>query len=204
MGLHPRNSQTGSLDERRLASSRNTESVAMTEIFEDMLSGGHPNSLGRTIEVVDLVLADPCRIEELVACYQSQDDVVRLRTSNAIKRVEKENSAAVVPLLDRFISEISMLDQASAQWTLAHLFLRLEKELDDTQRAAATRILKRNLAEHQDWIVLNATIETLSSWATQDDQLRDWVKPHLKRLSNDPRKSVSTRAAKALGRLSAK
>lgn len=173
----------------------------MTETFEDMLAGGHPNSLGRTIEVVDLVLADPSRIEELFACYGSEDEVIRLRTSNAMKRVEKENRAAVVPLLDRFIFEISMLNQASAQWTLAQLFLRLEKEMNDKQRSAATQILKRNIAQHKDWIVLNSTIETLASWATKDDQLREWVKPHLRRLSNDPRKSVSTRAAKGLGRL---
>ena len=39
--------------------------VAMSEPFVDMLTGGHPNSLGRTIEVVDQVLATPDRIDEL-------------------------------------------------------------------------------------------------------------------------------------------
>lgn len=35
--------------------------------FESMLSGGHPNSLGRTVEVVDMVLADRERLGELFA-----------------------------------------------------------------------------------------------------------------------------------------
>ncbi|GAB4243341.1 MAG: hypothetical protein Tsb0034_21160 [Ekhidna sp.] len=59
--------------------------------FEARLSGGHPNSLGNTIEVVDAVLADPSNFEELFDCYQSDDEVVRLRVSNAMKRTCKAN-----------------------------------------------------------------------------------------------------------------
>lgn len=53
----------------------------MTDDFEEMLTGGHPNSLGRTVEVVDAVLADRARLARLYACYFSDDEVVRLRTS---------------------------------------------------------------------------------------------------------------------------
>jgi hypothetical protein len=40
--------------------------------FEAMLTGGHPNSLGRTVEVVELVLADRALLGELYACYRSE------------------------------------------------------------------------------------------------------------------------------------
>ena len=63
------------------------------ESFEQMLTGGHPNSLGRTIEVVEIVLADRERLEELYRCYFSNDEVVRLRTSNGMKRVAKAELA---------------------------------------------------------------------------------------------------------------
>jgi hypothetical protein len=36
-----------------------------SESFEEMLTGGHPNSLGRTIEVVDIVLSNPARLSDL-------------------------------------------------------------------------------------------------------------------------------------------
>jgi hypothetical protein len=68
--------------------------------FESMLSGGHPNSLGRTVEVVDLALADRERLSELFACYGSADPVVRLRVSNAMKRIEAERHDWLVPLID--------------------------------------------------------------------------------------------------------
>ena len=170
----------------------------MENAFESMLTGGHPNSLGRTIEVVQAVLEEPTRFDELFQCYDSDDEVVRLRTSNAMKRVHAEQPDLLLPYIDRFLSQIGELDQPSAQWTLAQLFARLEAELSPAQKGAAMEIMKRNLAHHQDWIVLNTTIETLSSWASDDKGLGEWLRPHLERLANDPRKSVSKRAVKAL------
>ena len=173
----------------------------MDETFEQMLTGGHPNSLGRTIEVVDLVLSKLDRFDELFDCYRSDDAVVRLRTSNAMKRIEAERHDLLVPYIDRFIGEIGQLDQASAQWTLAQLFERLSEDMTKRQQAAALEIMKRNLAVHDDWIVLNTTIETLARWAARDQDLKAWLRPHLERLSSDSRKSVASRATKKLAAL---
>ena len=59
------------------------------EPFTEMLAGGHPNSLDRTIEVVNLVLASPHQLEALCCCCFSNDEIVRLRTSNALKRISR-------------------------------------------------------------------------------------------------------------------
>lgn len=173
----------------------------MAERFEDMLTGGHPNALGRTVEVVETVLRTPDRFDELFACYGSADEVVRLRVSNAMKRIEAERRDLLVPYIDRFIGEIDALDQASAQWTLAQVFDRLSGDLTSGQRAGALAILKRNLAEHSDWIVLNFTMETLTNWAAEDAGLAVWLRPHLERIADDPRKSVKKRAVKFLAAL---
>ncbi|MEO1288992.1 MAG: hypothetical protein AAFV93_14600, partial [Chloroflexota bacterium] len=117
----------------------------MMESFESMLTGGHPNSLGKTVEIVELVLADSSRVEELYQCYFSQDEVVRLRTSNAMKRLWRDQPDLIVPYIDRFIAQVSQIEQASAQWTLAQLFNELDAYLSIEQRQEATTILKRNL-----------------------------------------------------------
>ena len=96
----------------------------MTQGFEAMLTSGHPNPLARTAEVVDIVLANPGRFAELSACYRSDDAVVRLRVSNAMRREEAQRHDLLVPYIDPLIEEIGALDQASAQWTLAELFRR--------------------------------------------------------------------------------
>jgi hypothetical protein len=167
------------------------------EPFEVMLAGGHPNSLGRTIEVVDCVLGNRARVRELLDCYDSDDEVVRLRTSNALKRVEDAHHDWLLDHLDELIDKIGVLDQASAQWTLAQLFLRYTDDMSTDQLKRALAVLKRNI-QHDDWIVLNQTLDTMAEWARTDAALRKWLRPHVERLAKDPRKSVASRAAKKL------
>lgn len=170
--------------------------------FETRLKGGHPNSLGNTIEVVDEVFGNHALFDELFNCYFSDDEVVRLRTSNAMKRVCKEYKSLLIPYLDRFLSEIAQINQASTQWTLAQLFLMLEKELSPEQKEKAQKLLQSNLEHHTDWIVLNTTMDTLFKWSKKDLNLKKWLTPHLKRLAKDSRKSVAKKAVKFLGQLS--
>lgn len=173
----------------------------MSEAFEAMLTGGHPNSLGRTEEVTGATLADPSRLTELFDTYHSADAVVRLRTSSALKRLAKADSHFLLPLLDRLLTETAELDQASAQWTLAEIFVILRPHMSPAQFSRALSILKRNLEGHSDWIVLCQTMKALGGWATTDPKLSHWLKPQLERHANDPRKSVAKTASKTLNQL---
>lgn len=166
--------------------------------FEQMLTGGHPNSLGRTIEVVDVVLANPARLADLYACYASTNEIVRLRTSNALKRISLLEPQWLVPYIDQLLNEITQLDQASAQWTLAHLFATLRPFMTSHQHQQATTHLKHNLDHHDDWIVLNMTMDTLAAWSSDNTDLQHWLRMRLERLSQDRRKSVAKRAQKLL------
>lgn len=169
--------------------------------FEQMLTGGHPNSLGNTVEVVTIILADKNRFDELFQCYFSEDQVVRLRVSNAMKRICKEHPDWLVPYVDKLLVDISKIDQASTQWTLAQLFLWLEHKMTPAQKRLATEILKRNLQTSNDWIVQNTTIETLSAWAIVDSELKAWLIPQLELFVKSDRKSVAGRAKKKLAQL---
>ncbi|NET23766.1 MAG: hypothetical protein F6K07_32745 [Okeania sp. SIO1H5] len=173
------------------------------ESFEKMLTGGHPNSLGRTLEVVDQVLNDQGKLEELYQGYFSEDAIVRLRVSSAIKRVAKKRPEWVVPYLDGLQDEIAKIDQASTQWTLAELFRLLQPFLTPIQMKKALTHLKHNLENHSDWIVLNTTMETLFDWSKKDRGLRRWLKPRLERLTKESRKSVAGRASKYLKQIAA-
>lgn len=172
------------------------------EGFELALSGGHPNSLGNTEEVVEHVLKEKEKFEELFNCYFSDDEVVRLRTSSAIKRVCLSNKTIVLPYLDRLLEEISQIDQASTKWTLALLFDYLRDDMTAVQRERAEGIMKVNLETDSDWIVLNNTMATLTKWSKKNELLQNWLLPHLERLAKDPRKSVRGRANKFLKELS--
>ncbi len=169
--------------------------------FEQRLKGGHPNSLGNTVEVVEEVLNNHEQFDELFNCYFSDDEVVRLRTSNAMKRLCKAHKSLLIPYIDRLLTEIAAINQASTQWTLAQLFDMLEKEMTEPQMTQATQIMKNNLANHNDWIVLNQTMDTLTMWAKKDEELKAWILPHLQRLTADARKSVAGKANKMVNLL---
>ena len=151
--------------------------------FEQRLTGGHPNSLGQTVEIVDEVLKNEDLFEELFNGYFSKDEIVRLRVSNAMKRICKVKPEFLLPYLDRFLNEIATIDQPSTKWTLALLFDMLDEHFTAEQLEKAKSIIKHNLETESDWIVLINSMETLTKWGQSDTGLMNWLTPHLQRLA---------------------
>ena len=170
--------------------------------IEKELTGGHPNSLGNTEKVVAHVLEDKSRMQDLYKTYQSGDEVVRLRVSSCFKRVTKAKPEWMMEYLDRFILEVSKIDQASAQWTVAQIFELLYARMDSDQVKSATKALKRNLLATNDWIAIIQTQVTLAGWAKDNNKLKEWLVPILTKNSNDSRKSVASKSKKILAALS--
>ena len=113
--------------------------------YEKLLSGGHPNSLGNTIAVVEAVLNKPSDFASLFECFFSEDAVVRMRVANAMKRIARAEKKLLLPYLDRFLDEIALIDQASTKWSLAQLFLMLETDMTTVQIKRAKAILNDSL-----------------------------------------------------------
>jgi hypothetical protein len=175
----------------------------MAETFEAMLTGGHPNSLGQTEEVAQLVVNEPERIAKLFRTYDSADEVVRLRVSSAFKRVFLAKPQWFKKWYGRFSKRVVELGQPSALWTLSLLCLRLEDQLTPKNKADAVALLREVLETCDDWIVVNNTLETLGHWAERDAQLKRWLEPRLLRYSGDRRKSVAKKAQRIAARLGA-
>lgn len=164
--------------------------------FEAQLSGGHPNSLGNTVEVAAAVLRAEGLVDELIQTYASADEVVRLRVSNALKRICKEQPGWIYARLARIEEWVDQIEQPSAQWTLAQMYSLLSDRLTSAQKNAAVARLQGFLSGSTDWIVLNFSMQTLAEWALSEEEIRDWLAPVLETLSSDSRKSVAARAKK--------
>ena len=159
---------------------------------------GDRNDLGRTEEVVAVVLEDPARINELYETYFQPDEWVRLRTSSSFKRIWRADKNLFLPFLERFVNDVSKMDQPSTQWTFAEMCYELDEHLTAKQRRTAETRLKNFLEHSDDWIVQNRSIETLSTWALDDPKLREWIVPKLETFAAGSRKSVAGRAQKWL------
>lgn len=168
---------------------------------EDRLKGGHPNSLGNTVEVVEDIQAGKVSFEELFNAYFSDDELVRLRVSNGVRRLAREDETVLLPHIDSLLNKVSAIDQDSTQWTYAQLVHLVRDHLNERQTKQALEHMKHNLLKRDDWIVQNTTMETLGEWARDDAPLKKWLVPQLKTRSKDSRKSVANRAKKLLVKL---
>jgi hypothetical protein len=166
------------------------------ETFVEMLSGGHPNSLGRTEEVVRFVLADRSRLEQLFGCLDDPDEVVRMRAGDGLEKVCRQRPEWFEPRVERLLGAVGAIAQPSVQWHTAQMLSHLYSRLDAEQRRRAVALLRRYLTESGDWIVLNVTMEILAEWSRDRAELTAWLLPELERLRTDERKSVAKRAAK--------
>ncbi len=169
--------------------------------FEDKLTGGHPNSLGSTEEVVSEVLKNHAKLQDLYDCYKSEDAVVRLRVSSAMKRICRSRPDWIIEYLNRFLGEISQLDQPSAKWSLAQIFMWLDEKMDDRQHRQAIEIMKHNLETDDDWIVQNLTAESLAHFAKTNARLKEWLIPQLEKMKSSRHNSVARKAHKLIDAL---
>jgi len=172
----------------------------MAEAFTEMLTGAR-NELGRTEEVVAVVLDQPDRIEELYQCFFQSDEWVRLRTASAFKRIWRADVDLFLPYLDGFVRHVSKIVQPSIQWTFAEMCSDLNQYLSGMQRRSAKARVKKYVEGSNDWIVLNRSIAALDAWSVDDEKLKAWLVPKLEDLADDERKSVAARARKTLDRL---
>jgi len=173
----------------------------MTATIENDLQFGKPNTLGKTPAVVERVLAKPALLDELFGCYRSPDEWVRLRASNAFKRVFRARPALFPPFADRFIALMGKLKQPSAQWTFCDIFRENDDLLTAAQRNRAKPIVARLLHESDDWIVVKSAIKTLDLWTSADAKLRAHVQKRIVELTKDSRKSVARAASMMLANL---
>lgn len=167
--------------------------------IEQALTGGDRRSLGRTEEVVAQVRADPSRFPELFACLFSADDVVRMRAGDAIEKVSRTHPDMLEPFRTRLLTDVAAIDQPSVRWHLAQMLPRLSLTAAERRRAIA--ILRGNLAESGDWIVVNCTLEALADFAQDDAALRRELVPILREHLSSDRRSIASRARRLLARL---
>jgi hypothetical protein len=164
--------------------------------IEALLTGGDPRSLRNASVVIDDASRRPERLDELVQCVFSDNEIVRMRASDALEKVCRSSPDLLKRFVPRLLTEMSRIEQPSVQWHLAQILA--EVELDDPERAEAIAILKHNLDISDDWIVTNLTMEALAVFARTSPEVRAWLVERLPRYQDSRHKSVASRARKLL------
>jgi hypothetical protein len=138
-----------------------------------ILAGRDRRSIGRSNEVSRLVLKQPRRFRELIACLWHENPVIRMRATDAAEKV----SAQKPRFLDRHKPELLGLlaeaEQIELRWHLAAMIPRLR--LTPAERHGAAAALERYL-EDRSSIVKTFALQGLADLAQNDPALRSKVK----------------------------
>lgn len=174
----------------------------MTETFTTMLSvGGKSNSLGRVDEVIDVVLHDRERLDELYACMFDEDAWTRMRAADAFEKICRQHPDWILPYIDKTFTELSMSTQPSIQWHLAQIYRQVE--LTEAQKQMAMQWLKNLLStEETDWIVAANAMDTLAQFTKQGAFAAEDMTHLLKIQQHHKSNAVIRRANKWLAELS--
>ena len=137
----------------------------MSNDFKELLAvGGKSNSLGKANEVIELVLKDRQRLNELYNCLFDEDAWVRMRAADAFEKVCRQHPGWLLPYIDKISTDLSISGQASIQWHLAQIYRQVD--LTAKQKHFAIHWLKGLLSSKDvDWIVSANAMDTLVQFA---------------------------------------
>ena len=174
----------------------------MSEHFATMLQeGGHANSLGRVNEVIEIVLSDASRLDELYACLFDDDAWVRMRAADALEKICRQQPDWLLPYIDKFQEELSTSTQPSIQWHLAQIYEQVS--LTDGQQQSAQKWLVGLLsAKDVDWIVAANAMDTLVKFTKNGSFAAKNLVKLLKIQQHHKSNAVIKRATKYLTELS--
>lgn len=132
--------------------------------LSQILSVGKINSLGRTQEVVDIVLNDKSSLAELYNCLFEDDQWLRMRAGDALEKVCRVHPEWFISYLPKLFAETASINQPSVQWHLAQMLGEIELPSDYQQKA--NKLLCKNVSTTDvDWIVSANSMITLVQFA---------------------------------------
>jgi hypothetical protein len=157
-----------------------------------MLQGGDRRSIGRSNEVVELVLEKPGLFRVLIEGMMLDDPLVRMRCADAAEKITVRHPECLKPYKRVFLEELSGVKQQEVRWHVAAMLARLP--LTAKERRPVMQMLL-SYTNDRSSIVRTMAMQALADIALRDEALLPAVCRHIEELC-----VVGTPAMKARGR----
>jgi hypothetical protein len=162
------------------------------------LRGGDRRSIGRSNEVVTLVLKDPKLITELLIGIQHDDPLIRMRSADVLEKVTGRHPEWLQPHKRLLLNEIAAIEQQEVRWHVAQMMPRLK--MTRRERAKAVKTLER-YCEDESRIVKTFSMQALADIALENPNLVPTVVALIKELTRTGSAAVANRGRKLLAKL---
>lgn len=163
-----------------------------------MLSGGDRRSIGKSEEVVALVLSQPRLFKKVFEGMLHDDPLIRMRCAEVSEKVTALMPELLVPHKAMLIRRIALIEQQEVRWHAAQMFSRLE--LNRRERNAVLKVLAQYLTD-ESRIVKTFAMQALADLAERDVTLRLGIIKQLTQLTRSGSPAMKSRGKKLLTRL---
>lgn len=102
-----------------------------------VLAGSDRRSIGRSNDVVRLVLKNPRRFRELMPCLWNENPIVRMRAADAAEKVSVKRPELLQPHKSELLGLLAEATQMEVRWHLAAMIPRLQLTAREQRRAIA-------------------------------------------------------------------
>lgn len=162
------------------------------------LEGGDRRSIGRSAEVVREVLARPELFGTLVCGLKSADELVRMRSADAIEKITAIHPEYLAPHKRALLRLASGATQQEVRWHMAQIVPRLRLTVPERERMAALFIAYLSDASS---IVRACSMEALAELSVQEPTLLARTLPLIEELTAHGTPAMRARGRKLLARL---
>ena len=100
-----------------------------------LLIGSDRRSIGKSDEIVSLVVKNEKLFDELFDCLKSNDKVIRMRASDAVQKIVELKPHLIKKYKNEIINRIAKIDQQEVRWHIAQLIPHLELTKPETKIA---------------------------------------------------------------------
>jgi hypothetical protein len=162
------------------------------------LGGTDRRSIGRSNEVACLVLKNPRRFPELIACLWHENPVIRLRAADAAEKVSVKQPGLVQRHKAELLGLLAETTQIELRWHLAAIIPRLNLSSNERRRAIAD--LHRYLDDRSS-LVKTFALQALFDLSQNDTALRENAKRLLEQALHSGTPAMKARARNILRKL---
>lgn len=169
----------------------------MTEILEKLIEGDL-RSIGKSPEVVGLVLKDPTLFEELLFGMIHEDPGVRMRASDAVEKITRVHPEYLEAHKIIFIEEVLAQTQQEVRWHAAQMVTRFN--LDNQELNRVIHFLFKFLEDDSKIVQVNS-LQALADLAEKNQELIPKVMRVLEEKTETGSPAVKNRAQKLILKL---
>lgn len=163
-----------------------------------MLAGGDRRSIGKSNEVVSLVLENPALFDIVFSGLLLDDPLIRMRCADAVEKITRLHPDYLEPYKTMLLEKLVNIDQPEVRWHITPMLVRLP--LTVTEQESVFEILLRYLNDHSS-LVRTFSLQALYHLAEVNMKIRPKVYQLVQEMTENGTPAVKARANKLLIKL---